>query len=133
MAEWLVLHQHMIECVDKVKDDLSPLIRQGEDLSAPFNGVHTGEASPFVDFLRGAMEQVGTVRCVFHDSAENRRLLGEIRMMHLDGQCLGQGFTDEALSFIPVNDHIDMMDTDRLLDLLDGIVTAVASGSKRRG
>ncbi len=130
MTEWLILHQHMIACVDKVKKDLSPLIRQGNDLSAPFKGVHTGDASPFVDFLRGAVEHAGTVRCVFHDSAENRRMLGEIRMMHLDGQCLGRTFVDESLSFIPVTSHVGMMNTDRLLELLDFIVTAVDGESQ---
>jgi len=125
MTEWLVVHQHMVACIDKVKTDMSPLIRQGNDLSAPFKGVHTGDASPFVEFLRRATEQVGTVRCVFHDSAENRRMLGEIRMLHLDRQSLGQQFTDKSLSFIPVTDHFGMMNTERLLELLDLIVTAV--------
>jgi hypothetical protein len=124
MHEWLVLHQHMVECVDKVKTDLSPLIRQGKDLSAPFEGVHTGANSPFVHFLRDAIERAGAVRCVFHDSAENRRMLGEIRMMHLDDQCLGGAFTDNMLTFIPVPDHIGMMSTERLLEQLDLIVDA---------
>ena len=125
MHEWLELHQHMIECVDKVKTDLSPLIRQGKDLSAPFEGVHTGGESPFVGFLRDAVERAGVVRCVFHDSAENRRMLGEIRMVHLDDQCLGSKFSDEHLSFIPVTDHIGMMRTERLLEQLDLIVDAL--------
>jgi hypothetical protein len=125
MHEWLVLHQHMIECVDKVKTDLSPLIRQGKELSAPFEGVHTGDASPFVQYLHDAIERVGAVRCVFHDSADNRRMLGEIRMMHLDSQCLGQEFTDDSLMFIPVMDHIGMMSTELLLEQLDLIVDAV--------
>ena len=132
IKEWLVLHQHMIECIDKVKADWSPLIRQGRDLSAPFEGVHTGDASPFVDFLRGAMEHVGAVRCVFHEGAENRRLLGEIRMTHLDRQSLGPEFTDESLSFIPVTDHIGMMSTERLLELLDLIVSAVGGEAQTR-
>ena len=125
MHEWLVLHQHMIECVDKVKTDFSPLVRQGRDLSAAFEGVHTGVASPFVQYLHDAIEQTGVVRCVFHDSAENRRMLGEIRMMHLDHQSLGSRFTDDSLQFIPVTDHIGMMSTERLLEQLDLIVAAV--------
>jgi serine/threonine protein kinase len=124
MHEWLVLHQHMIECVDKVKTDFSPLIRQGRDLSAPFEGVRTGAASPFVGFLRDAIERAGAVRCVFHESAENRRMLGEIRMLHLDSQCLGSAFTDDMLAFIPVSDHVAMMSTERLLEQLDRIVEA---------
>jgi serine/threonine protein kinase len=123
--EWLVLHQHMIECVDKVKTDFSPLIRQGKDLSAAYEGVHTGAASPFVEFLRDALKRAGTVRCVFHDSPENRRMLGEIRMMHLDNQFLGLEFTDEVFAFLPVPDHIGMMTNERLLEQLDQIVKAV--------
>jgi hypothetical protein len=123
--EWLVLHQHMIECVDKVKTDFSPLIRQGKDLSVAYEGVHTGAASPFVEFLRDAIKRAGTVRCVFHDSPENRRMLGEIRMMHLDNQCLGPEFTDEVFAFLPVPDHIGMMRNERLLEQLDLIVEAV--------
>jgi serine/threonine protein kinase len=125
MHEWLVLHQHMIECVDKVKDDFSPLVRQGKDLSVPYDGVHTGKDSPFVGFLREAIEHVPTVRCLFHDSAENRRIIGEIRMMHLDNQCLGSKFTDDSLTFIPVSDHIGMITTERLLEYLDLIADAV--------
>jgi hypothetical protein len=125
MHEWLVLHQHMIECVDKVKTDLSPLIRQGRDLSKPFKGVQTGTDSPFVHYLRDAIERAGVVRCVFHDSTENRRMLGEIRMMHLDNQCLSGKFCDEVLKFIPVADHIGMMRTERLLEQLDQIVSAL--------
>ena len=87
--------------------------------------VHTGAASPFVEFLCEAIKRAGTVRCVFHDSPENRRMIGEIRMMHLDRQSLGKRFTDESLSFIPAIDHIGMMSTGRLLELLDLIVTAV--------
>jgi hypothetical protein len=125
MHEWLVLHQHMIECVDKVKDDFSPLIRQGEDLSAPFRNVCTGDKSPFVKYLSDAIESVGAVRCVFHDSAENRRMLGEIRMMHMDTRCLGQKFTDDSFAFIPEADHTGMMSTERLLEYLDLIVEAL--------
>jgi serine/threonine protein kinase len=125
MHEWLVLHQHMIECVDKVKDDFSPLVRQGMDLSAAYDGVHTGRESPFVGFLREATEHVRTVRCLFHDSAENRRMIGEIRMMHFDDQCLGSKFTDESLTFIPVADHLGMMTTERLLEYLDLIADSV--------
>ena len=125
MHEWLVLHQHMIECVDKVRDDLSPLVRQGKDLSVDFDGVHTGEDSPFVGFLRDALKRVRTVRCLFHDSAENRRMLGEIRMMHFDDQCLGSKFSDDSLTFIPGSDHLGMMTTERLLEYLDLIADAV--------
>jgi hypothetical protein len=44
--------------------------------------------------------------------------------MHLDNQCLGPGFTDKCLQFIPVSDHIGMMSTERLLEQLDLIVGA---------
>jgi serine/threonine protein kinase len=125
MHEWLVLHQHMIECVDKVKDDFSPLVRQGKDLSKAFDGVHTGKDSPFVGFLRDAVDRVPTVRCLFHDSTENRRMIGEIRMMHFDNQCLGSKFTDDALTFIPDSDHIGIMSTENLLEYLDLIANAV--------
>jgi hypothetical protein len=123
--EWLVLHQHMIECIDKVKTDFSPLIRQGKDLSVDFEGVHAGTNSPFVDIVHNAIRRAGTVRCVFHDSAENRRMLGEIRMMHLDNQVLGEDFTDEVFEFLPVPDHVGMMSNERLLKQLDLIVDAV--------
>jgi hypothetical protein len=123
--EWLVLHQHMIECVEKVKTDFSPLIRQGKELSEAYEGVHTGTTSPFVAFLRDAIESVGSVRCVFHDSAENRRMLGEIRMLHLDNQCLGPQFTDDIFSFLPVPDHIGMMSNEHLLEQLDLLAKAL--------
>lgn len=125
IPEWLVLHQHMIEWVHKVQDDFSPLIRQGRDLSEAYEGVHTGADSPFVGFLRDALERVGTVHCVFHDSTESRRILGEIRMMHLDDEVLGPGFIDESIAFIPVSDHTGMMRNERLLEQLAQIVDLV--------
>jgi hypothetical protein len=123
--EWLVLHQHMVECVDKVKSDFSPLIRQGKDLSAAYEGVRDGAESPFVEILHNALQRADKVRCVFHDSDENRRILGEIRMMHLDKQVLGPRFTDETFAFLPVPDHIGMMSNERLLEQLDRIVDVV--------
>ena len=65
------------------------------------------------------------MRCVFHDSEKNRRMVGEMRMMHLDNQCLGPAFSDDTLMFIPVTDHIGMMSNERLLEYLDLIVEAV--------
>jgi serine/threonine protein kinase len=125
MHEWLVLHKHMLECVDKVHADFSPLIRQGKDLSELFEGVHSGKESPFVGMLHDAIDRVGTVRCVFHDSAENRRMIGEIRMMHIDNQCLGPEFTEESILFIPEVDHTVMMGTEMLLKHIDLIVDAL--------
>lgn len=122
LHQWLSLHQHMVECVDKMKTDFSPLIQQGIDLSVPFENVHNGENSPFVDFFRNAIENVTAVQCVFHDSAENRRMLGEIRLRHLDTGCLGPNFSDESLSFIQEFDHTSMMSTERLLENLELIV-----------
>ena len=87
--------------------------------------MHTGADSPFVPILRDAIRRAGTVRCVFHDSAETRRMLGEIRMMHLDNQVLGARFTDEVFAFLPVPDHIGMMSNERLLEQIDRIVDAV--------
>ena len=117
----------MIECVEKVQEDFSPLILQGRDLSADYEGVHTGADSPFVGFLRDAVSHAGTVRCVFHDSYDHRRILGEIRMLHLDSEVLGPNFTDDVISFLPVPDHVGMMSNERLLEQLDRIVDTVWS------
>ena len=75
--------------------------------------------------VRDAIENVGAVRCVFHDSVENRRMLGEIRMLHMDTRCLGPKFTDDSLAFIPEADHTGMMNTERLIEYLDLIVDAL--------
>ncbi|MGD8393924.1 MAG: protein kinase [Candidatus Eiseniibacteriota bacterium] len=126
VEEWLVLHQHMIECVEKVQEDFTPLIHQGKNLSDDYEDVHCGADSPFVGFLRDAIARAGTVRCVFHDSAENRRILGEIRMMHLDDAAvLGPGFSEESIEFLPVSNHVGMMSNERILEQLDRIVDAM--------
>jgi serine/threonine protein kinase len=125
IRDWLVLHQHMVECVAKVQSDLSPLIRQGRQLSEGYEGVHTGAQSPFVGFLRDALDRVETVRCMFRDSADTRRILGEIRMMHIDDHVLGPRFTDETISFTQIPDHLGMMSNEQLLEQLDRIVEAV--------
>jgi hypothetical protein len=51
-------------------------------------------------------------------------MVGEYRMMHLDKQCLGRGFTGSPLMFIPVSDRIGMMTTELLFEHLDLIVDA---------
>lgn len=125
IQEWLSLHQHMVECIHKVRNDFSPLIRQGQDLSREFEGVHTGADSPFIGFLRDALSRVETVRCVFNEGAENRRLLGEIRMLHLDGGVLGARFSDDVIEFLPVSDHEEMLRNDRILEQIDRVVESV--------
>ena len=125
IQEWLVLHQHMMEWVGKVRNDFNPLIRQGRDLSIAYEGVHTAEKSPFVGLLRDALDSGGVVRCAFHDSGGSRRLLGDIRMMHLDSRCLGEKFTDEVFEFLPVPGHTELMSNDRLLEQLDRMVRTV--------
>ena len=51
--------------------------------------------------------------------------IGEIRMMHLDNQVLGEEFTDEVFEFLPVPDHLGMMSNERLLEQLEQIVVAL--------
>jgi len=125
IQEWLVTHQHMVEWVGKVRNDVTPLIRQGRDLSIDYEGVHTAEDTPFVGFLSNALSSCGVVRCVFHDSLGSRRLLGDIRMMHLDTRCLGEKFTDEVFDFLPGQDHIGLMRNDNILEQLERVVQTV--------
>lgn len=125
--DWLSVHEHMVECVHKVRNDLSPLVRQGQDLSRDFDGVHTGADSPFVGYLRDALARVQTVRCFFNEGAENRRILGEIRMLHLDGDVLGPRFSDEVIEFLPVTSHGGMMRNESLLAQMDRIVASVSA------
>jgi hypothetical protein len=122
--EWIDTHEHAVDAAAKMRDNFEPLIRQGRDFTEPYVGVDTGAASPFTGWLRDAYERVATIRCVFHDSPENRRIIGEIRMQHLDDQCLGPKFTDETISFMPVSTHAGMLRTERLLEYLDLIVSA---------
>ncbi|MCA9751602.1 MAG: serine/threonine protein kinase, partial [Gemmatimonadetes bacterium] len=122
IREWLTLHQHMLECIHKVQNDFSPLVRQGRNLSEDYEGVHCGEQSPFVPWLRQALAHVDTVRCAFHDGVENRRVLGEIRMLHLDQGVLGPRFSDDVITFVEDPDEVAMMGTERLLELVDQLV-----------
>ena len=123
--EWIVTHEHVVSAVGKMHENFEPLIRQGRDFTGPFVGVSGGEDSPFADWLRKAYEQVGVVHCIFLDSPENRRMMGEIRMRHLDTECLGPMFTDETIAFIQEPDHVGMLRTERLLEYLDSIVLAL--------
>ena len=125
VEDWISTHEHTVFAVGKMQENFEPLARQGRDLTAPFVGVTTGEKSPFSGWLREAYEHVGVVRCIFLDSPESRRMIGEIRMKHLDSQCLGPKFTDDAFAFIPESTHVGMLRTERLLEYLDLIVAAL--------
>lgn len=107
--EWIVINGHVVNCVDKLSSDLSALVRQCQDISEPFFAVQPGEPSPFVQWFRQASERTSKVRCIFADDKQKRAMIAGVRMQHLENDCLGDGFTDDAFAFIPESHHLDLM------------------------
>ena len=122
IGEWVQTHEHMIQCVEKMQEDVRPLIKQGRDFSAPYAGVNSGCDSPFVGWLRDACDRVGAVRCVLPNTSEKHRLVGEIRMMHLDNQCLGPRFRDDTIVFGRDRTHYEALRIESLVKQIEEFV-----------
>ena len=125
VEEWISTHEHTVFAVGKMQENFEPLVRQGRDFTGPLVGVTSGEESPFANWLREAYEHVPVVRCIFLDSPKSRRMVGEIRMKHLDSQRLGPASRMTRSTFIPESGHFGMLRTERLLEYLDLIVAAL--------
>lgn len=110
--EWLLVHDHVVNCVDKLSSDLSPLVRQCQDIAGPFATIQADELSPFIRWFRQASENAKKVRCVFADDPQKRAIIAQVRLRHLQDGCLGDSFDNEAFAFVPESRHLDLMRTD---------------------
>ena len=54
--EWVLVHDHVVNCVDKLSSDLSALVQQCQDIAGPFATVQPDELSPFIRWFRQASE-----------------------------------------------------------------------------
>jgi len=127
VEDWISTHGYVINCVDKISSDLSVLVRQCTDISAPFFTLEEGEPSPFVQWFRKASENAEKVRCRFADDPMKRGMIAEMRMQHLDNQCLGDGFNDNAFAFIPEANHLDLMKVEVFRNYMDDFMDSFAS------
>jgi hypothetical protein len=122
LFEWVSMHEHMLQCIDKMQDDVTPLIRQGRAFAAPFRNVHAAGDSPFVPWLREACERARVVRCVLPDNPGKHRIVSEIRLMHLDHHSLGPRFADDTMVFASASTHWEMLRTEHMIACIDEIV-----------
>ena len=123
--EWILVHDHMVNCVDKLSSDLSALVQQCQDIAGPFATVQPDEVTPFIKWFRQARKHAGEVRCVFSDDAVKRDIIANVRLQHMENGCLGQGFDNEAFAFVSESRHLDLMKTDVFRRHMDGFWEAV--------
>ncbi len=123
--EWLLVHDHVVDCVDKLSTDLSALVRQCQDIAGPFFAVAPGEPSPFIQWFREARVNTSRVQCVFADDPQKRTIIAAMRMQHMENRCLGDQFTDDAFTFIPETRHLDLMRPAVFLRHMTDLATAL--------
>jgi hypothetical protein len=123
--DWVISQGHVVNCVDKFSSDLSILVRQCQDIANPFFDVQSGQPSPFVQWYRRAADQAGHVHCIFADDAQKRAIIAEVRMQHLQNNCLGDRFTSDAFAFISESHHLDLMRPDAFRQHMDDLMSAV--------
>ena len=123
--EWILVHEHVLNCVDKLSGDLSALVRQCQDIAGPFATVQPHELSPFSRWFRQASEHTNRVRCVFADDQQKRAMIARIRLQHLENGCLGQRFADDAFAFVPKSRHLDLMRAQAIRQHMDEFIGAV--------
>jgi len=107
--DWILVHDHVLNCVDKLSADLSALVRQCQDIAGPFARVQPDQMSPFIQWFRQASRNTSKVRCVFADDAQKRHLIAKVRMQHMENACLGEAFDNDAFAFVPESRHLDLM------------------------
>ena len=123
--EWILVHEHVVNCVDKLRSDLTALVRQCRDISGPFATVQPSEVSPFIQWFRQASEHTNKVQCVFADDPQKRAIIARVRLQHLDNGCLGPRFTEEAFTFVPESRHLDLMRAEAFRRHMDDFMAAV--------
>ena len=129
LDEWISMHEYFIQCIGKVRDDITPLIEQGRGFVDPFRGVCAGADSPFIDWLRDACPKVGAVRCVFPDSAAKHKIVGDIRLLHLDDERLGPCFDESSFRFGDVRTHFELLDSERVAEQIRAFVSDLEAGT----
>ena len=120
--EWILVHDHVVNCVDKLSSDLSALVRQCQDIAGPFATVPADEVTPFIKWFRQASEHSGKVRCVFSDDPVKRDIIANVRLQHMENGCLGQGFRNDAFAFVPESRHLDLMKAEVFRRHMDGFI-----------
>jgi hypothetical protein len=125
VEEWILIHDHVVNCVDKLSSDLSSLVKQCQDIAGPFAIVQPDEISPFIKWFRQASENADRVRCVFADDPQKRAIIARVRLQHLENGCLGERFDNDAFAFVPESRHLDLMRTDVFRRHIDGFLDVV--------
>ena len=107
--EWILIHDHIVNCVDKLGTNISPMVQQCKEIAGPFASVQSDQASPFIQWFRQASTHAGRVRCVFADDPRKRAVIADMRLQHMENGCLGDVFTGDAFAFVSESRHIDFM------------------------
>jgi hypothetical protein len=122
VEDWILIHDHVVNCVDKLQSDLAVLVRQCQDIANPFATVQPDQLSPFIEWFRQASENTSKVRCVFADDPAKRAMIANVRLKHLENGCLGKKFENEAFAFVPESRHMDLMKAEVFLKHMEDLL-----------
>jgi hypothetical protein len=101
LAEWLTLHEYLVDTLKKFHPDLTPLRRHGRDITRPFRTEH----DVFARWFRDISEKIERFRCVFADTEMERAPAQRLILEHLATGILGPHFREGSIVIEPESDH----------------------------
>jgi len=127
LEEWLNIHEYLVKVLRKFHGDIGMLQRTAADLIRPF--IQKPGFEVFVRWLKGARENVPSLRLVFSDSPSTRAALSCLKLENLDRGILSGEFPEGEITVLPNTDHFALMEAERVLRQVDEIV---ANARERR-
>ena len=128
LDDWINVHGYLVDTIRKLRGDLSAARQFGNDIVQPFADVAAlpPTHSPFVAWYRSATERVAHVRCVFEDDPSCTRVLGALRLAHMDTGVLGRHHRPDAIAVEADATHFDLFRPEVVYRHIEALVTALA-------
>lgn len=92
LEEWVTVQDYLVQIVYKFGVNVDPLKRYSADIMHPFE---TNESEQFIQWYRTVVKMVPVVQFVF--STDEFTALDRILCRHLEGNVLGEGYSEETI------------------------------------
>ncbi|MEE8550492.1 MAG: serine/threonine-protein kinase [Gemmatimonadota bacterium] len=122
LAEWLNLHEYLVNILRKFQSDLHPLRRYAQEVVRPFQA----GADPFPGWYQKVSRRVKVLRCVFGEAEMEAKAVQRLLLAHLDSGVLGDRYREDSIVIEPDADHFDLMSPERVNRHLDQMVAAIS-------